>query len=59
MTEDIKKIKLRMFSEGIEMSLEPEEKVNDKMWNQYTECPHCKKKIRIIKWVEKWIGFVF
>lgn len=57
------KVGLRIFSEGIELSLTTDEKSdslnNEIVWNQYTECPYCKKKIRIIKWIEKYTGIVF
>jgi len=50
-----KRIGLRIFSEGVELNLTPEEKTNSKkdMWNQYTKCPFCKKEMRIIKWIEE------
>lgn len=50
------RIGLRMFSEGKELILNVEDRVTDVMWNQYTKCPHCNKKIRIVKWIEKWKG---
>lgn len=59
----IEKIGLRIFSEGEELRLSVEDKKEDisgkSVWNQYTECPHCKKKMRIIKWIEKWKAIIF
>ena len=47
MSEDRETVGLRIFSEGIELSLGVEEKedvmVGSVLWNQFTECPHCKK----------------
>jgi len=50
-----KRIGIRIFSEGVELNLTPEEKTNSEkdMWNQYTKCPFCKKEMRIIKWIEE------
>lgn len=52
MTEE--RIGLRIFSEGKELDLGVEEKSEqaNRMWNHYTKCPHCKKEMRIIKWIE-------
>ncbi len=52
------RIGLRMFSEGRELSLTPEEKKDslcgEFIWYQETKCPHCNKGISIRKWIEKW-----
>ena len=57
MTEERIKIGLRIFSEGKEWTLEPEEKRDDTMWEHTAKCPHCKKSITIIKWIYKIIEF--
>ncbi len=64
MSEELKKKKerntigLRIFSEGKELWLETERRV-DKIegtnhWIQETSCPHCKKHMTIHKWISKW-----
>ncbi len=63
MSEERIRVGLRIFSEGIELNLGVEEKKESIdgtfVWNHYTECPHCKKKMRIIKWIEKWKAIIF
>lgn len=59
----MKKIGLRIFSEGVELKLSVEEKQESIdgsfVWNHSTECPFCKKKMSIIKWLEKWSKIEF
>ena len=63
MSEDRETVGLRIFSEGIELSLGVAEKEDviggSVLWNQFTECPHCKKKMRIVKWINKWKAIIF
>ena len=55
MSEKRIQIGIRMFSDGKELNIgvEKKSKIDPKIWNQRTECPHCKKPIRIIKWIDK------
>ncbi len=63
MSEDRETVGLRIFSEGIELSLGVEEKEDvmggSVLWNQFTKCPHCKKEMRIVKWINKWKAIIF
>ena len=62
MSENRETVGLRIFSEGIELNLGVGEKVDvmggSVLWNQFTECPHCKKEMRIVKWINKWKAII-